>query len=112
METYSKEIFTPEYIIAIKNISDELIKNPSPAKLKSLRDPLIKLLVNGVQVDMIILNIVKEISTKIKNNEVMRQIIDWASFYDNRAQNGSKSIFHLEALFARIMLIIEENNIK
>ncbi len=112
MESYSKEIFVPEYILAVQNLASELMKESSASKLKSLREPLLKLLVNGVPADIIILNLVKELCVKIKSDEVKRQIIHWSSFYDNRVQNGSKSLFHLEALFARIMLIIAENNIK
>ncbi len=109
---YSKEIYSPEYILALKQISQDLLKDPSPSKLKVLREPLLKLLVNGLPCDLIILNIVKEICKIINNDEIKRKIIHWASFYDRRAQVGSKSIFHLEALFARIMLIVAESNNK
>ena len=109
MESLSKEIFLPEYISAIKIISEELMKDGSPSKLKDLREPVLKLLVNGVPCDVIILNIVKEICSRVRNDEVKRQIIYWASFYDGRAQMGTKSLFHLEALFARIMLIFSDN---
>ncbi len=110
MESLSKDIFLPEYVSAIKIISEELMKDASPSKLKDLREPVLKLLINGVPCDIIILNIVKEICCRLKNDEVKRQIIYWASFYDSRAQMGTKSLFHLEALFARIMLIIADNN--
>lgn len=112
MESFSKDIFIPEYILAVQSLANELLKESSASKLKSLREPILKLLVNGVPADIIILHLVKELCSKIKSDDIKRQIIYWSSFYDNRAQNGSKSLFHLEALFARVMLIIAENNVK
>ncbi len=99
----------PEYVVAIKTLSTELIKDQSPSKLKALREPLLKLLVNGVPSEVIILGMVKEICSRLKSDEVKRQVIYWSSFYDGRAQMGSKTLFHLEALIARLMLIIAEN---
>lgn len=88
------------------------MKDQSASKLRALRDPVLKLLVNGVPSDVIILNMVREITNQLKNNEKIKwEIIHWASFYDTRAQNGSKTIFHLEAMFARFMLILAENKI-
>jgi replication factor C subunit 3/5 len=110
LETYSKEIFVPEYVEAIKGIAAGIIKEQSPSKLKSLRESVLKLLINGVPCDIIIINIVKEICSQSKNEAIKREIIYWASFYDNRAQNGTKSLFHLEAMFARFMLVIADSN--
>jgi len=71
---------------------------------------VIKLLINGVPSEIIILYLLKEICNKIKSEDVKSQLIKWASFYDTRAQNGSKTLFHIEALIARFMLIIAQNN--
>ena len=106
---YNKDIFVPEYVKAIRLICEDIVKDQSAAKLKALRDPLLKLLINGVPCDVIILNMVKELCAVYKNEEVKRQFIYWASFYDNRVQNGTKALFHMEALMARYMLIVSEN---
>ena len=52
--------------------------DPSPSKLKALREPDLKLLVNGVPCDLIISNIIKEICGQLRNDEVKRQVIYWA----------------------------------
>ena len=33
------------------------------------------------------------------------KIIKWVSFYENKMQKGSKPIFHIEAMIARIMVV-------
>lgn len=84
LETYKNDIFIPEYIGAIKAICGEIMQEQSAVKLKNLREPFLKLLVNGVPSETIIINMVKEFCSRIKNDEVRRQIIYWSSFYDNR----------------------------
>lgn len=85
------------------------MKEQSPSNLKKLRESFMNLLINGVPPDVIIVNLVKEFSSKNKNDHEMAQIINAAAFYDNRMQNGSKTLFHLEALVAKIMFIIADN---
>jgi replication factor C subunit 3/5 len=109
LESYSKDVFTPEYIIAIKEITEGVLKDQSATKLKALRENLLKLLVNGVPADLIIVIMSKELCKVLKDENVQREIVKWASFYDSRAQNGSKALFHLEALIARFMFIIAES---
>lgn len=105
---YSKEIFIPEYLKAIKLICEQIVKDQSASNLKALRDPVVKLLINGVPADVVILNMVKELCGMFKNEQVKTKIIHWASYYDNRVQNGTKALFHLEAMIARFMLIVSE----
>jgi len=38
--------------------------------------------------------------------ETCREIIHWVAFYDKRASAGTKPFMHLEALYARLMLLI------
>lgn len=106
---YSKDVFVPEYLTSINFICKELIKEQSATKLKALREGLLKLIVNGVPSDVIITQLTKALCQTVKNDDVKREVINWASFYDNRCQNGSKALFHLEALIARLMLIVSEN---
>jgi len=58
---------------------------------------------------VIILGIAKDICAKLLKEEAKRMVIYWASFYDGRVSQGTKALFHLEALIARLMLIIAEN---
>ena len=87
------------------------MKEQSPAALKKMREKMVRLIVNGISIDEIILNITKTLITmcKSKSEKVKKEIVHYAAFYDNRAQNGTKGIFHLEALMARIMVILNQN---
>lgn len=84
LEQYKNDIFIPEYITSIKGICAEIIKDQSPAKLKQLREAFLKLLINGVPTDIIVLNMIRELCTKAKTEDVKRQIISWGCYYDNR----------------------------
>ena len=105
IENYSKDIFIPEYLISIKEICKKIKDEQSANSLKLIRGFIMNLLVNGISGDVIILNIAKEM-IKLQNNESKkREIIKWSAFYDNRTQNGSKDLFHIEALIAKLMYI-------
>jgi replication factor C subunit 3/5 len=105
IENYSKDIFIPEYLISIKEICKKIKEEQSPNSLKLIRNFIMNLLINGISADIIILNICKEM-IKLENDEnKKREIIYWSAFYDNRSQNGSKELFHIEALIAKLMFI-------
>jgi hypothetical protein len=70
--------------MSIRTICTDLIKEQSAPSLKKQRDAFLKLLINGVPCDIIILNMVKELCLQLKSEDKKRQIISWASFYDNR----------------------------
>jgi hypothetical protein len=62
-----------------------------------------------VPVDVIMYGIVQDLTERYNNNtRIVADFVSAASFYDVRAQNGSKGIMHLEAFIAKIMLIISE----
>lgn len=108
LESYSKKIFIPEYVSAIQSICYEIKKEQSPNALKRLRQNILKLIVNGIESEGIILGVTKEM-LKIEKNELkQKEIIRWGAIFDERAQNGTKAIFHIEALIARIMLILSQ----
>ena len=96
--------------MAIKTIAYEIAKSQEVTKLRQLREHLLKLIVNNVPTDIIIYNLVKALcSYSDVKEDAKKGIISWAAIYDNRSQNGSKPLFHLEALVARIMLIIKNS---
>lgn len=69
---------------SIKGIAKEILNEQSAGALKRLREPYMKLLVNGVPNEIIIINLVKELCLLIKSEEIKIELIKWASFYDNR----------------------------
>jgi hypothetical protein len=71
---------------------------------------LIKLLINVVPVDVIMYEIVQDMTHRYnKNPRLIADIVSAAGFYDVRAQNGSKGIMHLEAFIAKIMVILSDS---
>lgn len=109
LETFSKNVYVPDYLLSIKSICNDVMKDQSANGLKKLREHILTLLVNGIGSDEIILEMAKNFIKLVQNEEKKRQIIHYAALFDNRAQNGTKAIFHIEALLARIMLIISSN---
>ncbi len=113
IETYKDDIFVPEYLTSIKGICTEIIRDQSPSCLKKLRESLIKLLINVVPVDVIMFEIVQDLTERYNNKpRLVSEFVSAASFYDVRAQNGSKGIMHLEAFIAKIMLLISDQRNK
>lgn len=84
LEAYKNEIFVPEYATSIKGIVTEILKDQSAGTVKKLRDAFMKLLINGVPNELIILNLVQDICSRVKSESVKWDIIQWAALYDNR----------------------------
>lgn len=108
LETYSKNVYVPDYVMSIKTMCNDIMKEQSAMALKKLREIILSLIVNGIGSEEIILGMAKEFVKNLKNDDKKREIIYYAALYDNRAQNGTKAIFHIEALIARIMLIVSK----
>lgn len=106
LETYSKDIYIPEYTQSIKTLCADIMKNQSAQELKKEREVLYKLLINGLSAEEIILLIAKELCLLVNKDSQKNDIIHWAAIFDNRSANGTKAIIHLEAFLARVMLII------
>ena len=109
MESYHKDVFESEYEAEIKKICQDILKDQSAERLKHTRTQLVNLIVNCVPADVIFTEMVKQLCIALNSDEKKRQIIDSASFYDQRASQGAKALFHLEAFVAKAMLIIAEN---
>ena len=104
--TYSKNVFTPEYIIAIKEIGKKIRADQSANSLKNIRQLVSSLLTNGIIPEEIILGLTKDMVSNINNENKKADFIKLGAKYDNRYMNGSnKNIFHIEALIAGMMYI-------
>ena len=104
--TYSKNVFTPEYIIAIKDIGKKIRAEQSANSLKNIRQLIFSLLVNGINGDEIILVLTKDMVSNVNNENKKAEFIKFGALYDNRCMNGTKDLFHLEALIAKMMFIV------
>lgn len=74
--------------------------------MKSLRENLIKLIINGISYSVIFTLILKNLIDRDFTDTYKREIIKYTAFYDKRAAIGSKPSIHFEAWIARLMLII------
>lgn len=109
-------MYEPEWKKIIQTIVKAVSKNPSPATLKEQRDNVMKLLIGCVGREEIFVEltdgIVKLMDSSTDEN-ILIEVIKTASFFDNRAANGSgKDMIHIEAFLAKCMLIFYENKVK
>ena len=72
-----------------------------------IREKLYELLVNCIPGDLIVKILMEELLSMVENTDasLKPKIIEWVSFYENKMQKGSKPIFHIEAMLARIMVL-------
>ena len=86
----------------IAQLAADITREQSPQKLQAAREKLYELLVNCIPADVILKTLVREL---IKNldDELKKEIIEAAAFYEHRIALGSKEIFHLEAFIAKFM---------
>ena len=66
------------------------------------------LLVNCIPGELIIRYFMERVLRMATSADMKHEIVYWCSFHENRMQMGNKPIFHIEALMARIMLVIRK----
>ncbi len=85
MELNKNSAFVPEYIIALNELTNEIIKDQSPKSLKSCREKFMKLLINGVPYDIIFETLTENLMKKTFLSEKIKgEIVQWVAFYDIR----------------------------
>ncbi len=87
----------------------DLIRDPSPKGLLTCRVRLYDLMVNCVPADVVVKKIASEVLARIlpAAETVKHEVVTWAAHYEHRMQLGSKELFHLEALCARLMAVLK-----
>eukprot|EP00164_Ancoracysta_twista_P001623 GFYU01002129.1.p1 GENE.GFYU01002129.1~~GFYU01002129.1.p1 ORF type:complete len:353 (-),score=113.68 GFYU01002129.1:98-1156(-) len=88
----------------IGELAKEICEEQSPSRLLVARGKLYELLANCIPADLILRKLTKELLKKV-DDDLKHEITTWAAHYENRLQNGSKPIFHLEAFIAKFMSI-------
>jgi replication factor C subunit 3/5 len=87
----------------------DIVKEQSPAQLLQCRAKLYELLVNCIPADVIVKKLVSGLLERVQgpHETVKHEVLHWAAHYEQRLALGSKELFHLEALIARIMAVIK-----
>lgn len=91
----------------LKETGNQIMHEQSPSTLEKIRDRLYELLSQGVPADVIFKGLVQNL---VKNCDISikAQVLNYASLYEFRMQNGAKHIFHLEAFVAQFMSIYKK----
>lgn len=90
----------------VVDIVNKIIKEQSANQLKELREPTYDLITKCIPPSLILNIILRNLLSKDLSEQTKRDIIKWVAFYDKRVAMGAKPFIHLEALYARLMLLI------
>lgn len=105
--TSQQEIIELDWQVFLRDTANQIVTEQTPAKLEKIRDRLYELLAQGVPPDMIFKGLVEQL---VKNCDMSlkAKILEYATLYEHRMQNGAKHIFHLEAFVAQFMNIYKK----
>lgn len=75
----------PEWEESIKELANKIYKEQSINSVKASREALVKLIINGIPPKLVFYKILKlYVSNQSISDDVKIQIVNWASFYENR----------------------------
>jgi replication factor C subunit 3/5 len=97
----------PDWELYICRLAREILQEQSPARLLQARDMLYELLTNCIPADVIIRTLLRELCKSL-DDDLKHELVHWAAYYEHRAQQGSKEIFHLEAFVAKFMAVYKK----
>ena len=98
----------PEWKKAVAEIASNIMKEQSPRALKNLREKIYELLVNCIPSDLIVKVLLDELLLACSPN-LQPEIVHWVAYYENKMQQGSKPLWHMEAMISKIMVLLKEN---
>jgi hypothetical protein len=104
-----KKIFIPEYIQSANEICDIIVKDQNAETVKKVREPMMKLIINGIPLPLIFSLILRNLMNRNFLETFKRRMIFYTAFYEKRSAIGSKSILHLEAYICRVMFFIAKS---
>ena len=100
--TKDQPVQKTDWELYIAQLAADITREQSPQKLQAAREKLYELLVNCIPADVILKTLVRELMKNL-DDELKKEIIEAAAFYEHRIALGSKEIFHLEAFIAKFM---------
>ncbi len=74
--------------------------------MKEIREPTYDLITKCIPPTLILTIILRNLLSREFSDKTKKDIIKWIAFYDKRVSIGAKPFIHLEALYARLMLLI------
>ncbi|CDO52941.1 similar to Saccharomyces cerevisiae YBR087W RFC5 Subunit of heteropentameric Replication factor C (RF-C) [Geotrichum candidum] len=107
--TTSTPISPPDWELVIGKIADSIIKKRNVETLLAIRSMLYDLIAHCIPPTVILKTLTFNLLSKV-SNEIGPDLIEKSAFYDHRLRQGSKAIFHLEAMIANYMQILEKFN--
>ena len=105
-----QETLKPEWKKAIEIIARNIAEEQSPKRLRAIREKVYELLVNCIPGDLIMKILMEELCTiaeEMFGPHMKPQIIKWVAHYENMLKKGSKDMFHIEAMIARVMVLFK-----
>lgn len=105
--TKEQPVQKTDWEVYISKLADDITKEQSPQRLVVARERLYELLVNCIPPVTILKTLTKELMRNL-DDELKKEVIEWAAFYEHRIALGSKEIFHLEAFVAKYMAIYKK----
>lgn len=105
--TANQELSELEWQVFLRDTSNQILHEQTPAKLEKIRERLYELLAQGIPPDTIFKSLVENLVKKC-DMSLKAKTIEFACLYDHRMQLGSKHIFYLEAFVANFMAIYKK----
>lgn len=98
----------PEWKMKIKEISRQLLKEPTAKTLFETRDKLYELNASCIPATVVLLTLFEELMEHL-DADLQHALIHFAAHYDHEIRNGGKSVWHLEAFVANFLSIYARN---
>lgn len=95
----------PDWEGFITAIADHIVQSQSPQQLLTIRNLLYQLLTSCIPPDLILQRLTLALTQKV-SNQAGHSIQRWAAYYDERLNNTTKSVIHLEAFVAKCMAVL------
>jgi len=91
----------------VGKIANDIVAEQTPKRLYEIRQSLYELIVNCIPSDIILKQLVLELSRKL-DQTLKPELMRLAAEYEHRLQLGTKDIFHLEAFVAKFMALYKD----
>jgi len=103
----NQEIQLPDWEVFIDELGRTITEEQSPARLLLARNKVYELLTNCIPAE-VVLKTLAQVLLKRVDEQIKKDVMKYAAFYDHRLKQGSKAIFHIEAFIAKFMAIYKK----
>jgi replication factor C subunit 3/5 len=103
-----QEVAAADWELYVAEIASDMLAEQSAKRLYLVRGKLYELLVNCIPPELVMRRLALELARRC-DDEVRRETMEAAAFFEHRLQLGAKAIFHLEAFVARWMSLFKQH---